>query len=257
MSRSSLDLVREVVEQFPPYIRPGQLAQIDRFAFEVDLVRSRVPAGATVRDIGSGWGAFGLGCAAAGLKVTIVDDFGDAGFHDPTLIGPMRALWAKYGVEMVERSATDPGKPVPDNSLDAVTTFGCIEHWHHSPKAMLHDVVRSLKPGGLFVAGTPNSANLRKRITGLIGKSKWSAMSDWYEQEVFRGHVREPDVDDLRYIARDMKLVDVKVIGRNFAGYHPGRPAWIRAVTPFVDQALRLRPSLCSDIYVLGFKPSS
>ena len=36
-------------------------------------------------------------------------------------------------------------------------------------------------------------------------------MAHWYEPELFRGHVREPDVDDLRYIARDMGLEDVVV----------------------------------------------
>jgi hypothetical protein len=79
-------------------------------------------------------------------------------------------------------------------------------------------------------------------------------MTDWYESEVFRGHVREPDVDDLRYIARDLRLTDVRVIGRNWLGFETRR-AWVRAITAIVNRALILAPSLCSDIYLIGHKP--
>lgn len=79
-------------------------------------------------------------------------------------------------------------------------------------------------------------------------------MQDWYEPEVFRGHVREPDVCDLKYIARDMGLVDVRIIGRNWLGYYSERAA-IRIATKLMDYPLRLKPSLCSDLYMTGKKP--
>ena len=72
---------------------------------------------------------------------------------------------------------------------------------------------------GLFVLGVPNRVNLRKRVFVPFGYGKWSSMKDWYESPVFRGHVREPDVDDLRYIARDLHLRDWQVFGRNWLGY--------------------------------------
>jgi hypothetical protein len=87
-----------------------------------------------------------------------------------------------------------------------------------------------------------------------LGIAKWSSMADWYEAKTFRGHVREPDVDDLRYIARDMGLVDVEVMGRNWLGYKNRRP-WIRRLTPLVDVPLRVLPTLCSDIYLVGRTP--
>lgn len=251
---STHDLLRRVIEQMPPSIGPGQMAQIDRFAFEVDLVRRRQNGGARVCDIGGGWGTFALGCAAAGMRAVMNDDFRDLGHGHAGDLEIMRGLWKQYGVEVRSEDLAN-GLPFPDRSFDVITTFDCIEHWHDSPRKMLRDAVRTLVPGGLFIIATPNAANLRKRISMVVGKAKWSAMADWYDQEVFRGHVREPDVDDLRYIARDIGLERTSVIGRNFAGYHPKRPAWIRAVTPFVDHALRTRPSLCSNIYLLGYKP--
>ena len=77
-------------------------------------------------------------------------------------------------------------------------------------------------------------------------------MAHWYESERFRGHVREPSVADLRYIARDMGLSRVRIIGRNWQGY-AGRPG-VRALTHLADPLLKLRPSLCSNIYLLGVK---
>jgi hypothetical protein len=80
-------------------------------------------------------------------------------------------------------------------------------------------------------------------------------MKDWYEQDRFGGHVREPDVDDLLYIVRNVGLTAAKVYGRNWIGLrHPNR--LIQIGTRAVDRLLQARPSLCSDIYVLARKPA-
>jgi hypothetical protein len=78
-------------------------------------------------------------------------------------------------------------------------------------------------------------------------------MKDWYEKPVFRGHVREPDVDDLQYIATALGLTDVAIYGRNWLGY-VSRSNIIRLLTPIFDRPLRLLPTLCSDIYMVGTK---
>jgi hypothetical protein len=88
-----------------------------------------------------------------------------------------------------------------------------------------------------------------------FGYGKWSQMNHWYQAEFFRGHVREPDVDDLHYIARDMGLIEVEILGRNWAGYMNDRRV-IRIGTALIDSLLRLRPSLCSDIYLVARKPT-
>ena len=79
-------------------------------------------------------------------------------------------------------------------------------------------------------------------------------MADWYDRPVFRGHVREPIVGDLLYIARDMGLVDVTIMGRNWLAYQARNPK-VRRAAPYVDRILQRRPTLCSDIYLLGRKP--
>lgn len=48
-----------------------------------------------------------------------------------------------------------------------------------------------------------------------------------------------------------MGLTNVEIHGRNWLGYRSPKEL-IRFVTPFVDHVLRLRPTLCSDIYMAG-----
>ena len=162
-------------------------------------------------------------------------------------------LHRSLGVTVEARDPLVKGFAFPPESLDAVTCFDSMEHWHRSPRQLFASIRAALVPGGLFVLGVPNCVNLRKRITVPFGRGKWSQMSHWYETEIFRGHVREPDVDDLHYIARDMRLADVEILGRNWAGYAGSR--LVRTLTALVDRPLRLRPTLCSDLYLVGRKP--
>lgn len=87
----------------------------------------------------------------------------------------------------------------------------------------------------------------------LFGRAKWSALTDWYDVEFFRGHVREPDLEDLIWIARDMGLINIKTYGRNWMGHYSSSRV-VRLLTKLVDIPLRIFPNLCSDIYVVGQK---
>lgn len=233
---------------YPPHIRE---AIIVRNSFEFDLLLSRIPRGSTVCDVGGGWGAFACCAAAMGMESILMDDFGDPGVahHDD----PRHQLPQEYGVQVIRRDVIRDGIDFPDNSIDAFTSFDVLEHLPASPKKMLHQMMQALRPGGVLLVGVPNCVNLRKRLTVPLGKGKWSAMDEWYEKPVFRSHVREPDLDDLLYIARDLKLKNVEVRGANFAGYENSRPL-IRQLTRLIDALLRLRPSLCSSLYLIGEK---
>ena len=247
-------LLEKVIDRYPLSIAEGQRSQIRRMSFELSLFVPGLARGARVADLGAGWGTIALGCAAAGLNAVLVDDFRERGYFDEPTMTAMSALYREYGVEVVSRDLVVQGLDFPAQSLDAITCFDSIEHWHGSPKRALHDAVRALRPGRRFVMATPNCVNLRKRITVPLGYGKWSQLAEWYDHELFRGHVREPDVDDLRFIARDIGLQDYRILGRNWNGYMSGR-ALIRAGTHVFDRLLRLRPSLCSDLYLVGVAP--
>jgi SAM-dependent methyltransferase len=239
----------DIARSYPPALRAGQLEDVPRIAFNVGLVAERVEPGATVCDIGGGVGMFSLGCAALGLRAMLVDDLSDEVNRREGAAA--LELHREHGVEIVQRDVIEDGLELEPGSLGAVTSFDSMEHWHHSPKGMFHGVRSALADGGLFVISTPNCANLRKRVLMPFGKVKWTSMEEWYEHERFRGHVREPDVEDLRYIARDLGLRDAQVLGRNWMGYRGGTRGR-RLAAQLLDRPLRRRPQLCSDIYLIG-----
>lgn len=187
------------------------------------------------------------GMAALGYRSILLDDFRDS----VNRRFPVESLGVHKDVRVISRDATQAIDAFEPNSLDGVTSFESVEHWHNSPKPVFHALMYALKPGGLFFFGLPNCVDLRKRITTVAGSAQWSTMQDWYEQPTFRGHVREASVSNLRYIAKDLGLCEMKILGRNWEAVMRlglfGRVA---------DAALRTIPSLCSDIYLLGRKSS-
>jgi hypothetical protein len=112
------------------------------------------------------------------------------------------AVHRKHGVRVLSKDVLTEDLGLEPGSLDAVTSFDSMERWQDSLKAAFHRLLVALKPGGLLFVGVPNCVSLRKRIAVPLGVRKWSSMDDWYERETFAGYVREPDVCDLRYIAR-------------------------------------------------------
>ena len=250
-SGSVTGALESLARRYPAPLIEAQLKDIPRIAFHIELVKELVPLeNPVVADIGGGIVLFSVGCAAAGMTVTLVDDFGDPVNRSDQGTGAL-SLHRELGVIVDSRDVMN-GFHLPSNHFDVITSFDSMEHWHQSPKTLFHGLIDSLRPGGWFVLSGPNCVNLRKRITVPLGFGKWSSMSSWYEEGVFRAHVREPDVDDLRYIAADIGLKDVKIFGRNWLGFD--RPG-MRQLMPAIDAVLRLRPSLCSNIYVIGRKP--
>ena len=249
-------VLAEVLDQYPPLLRRFFAPAIERTAWHIDLVRKLVGEKGAVVDVGGAVSLFSPGCAALGMRAVLIDDQ----FDDPynreigaakreTVARVIRPL----GVMVMRRDIGADGVGIPPESVDAFFSYGVLEHLNRSPKASLHEMWKGLRPGGALVIGTPNCANVRKRFSAVLGHTRWSSMDDWYERPVFRGHVREPSVGDLRYMARDLRIDDVQVLGRNWAGTESPRPLR-RAVARVIDRALRLRPTLCSDIYLIGRK---
>lgn len=249
------DVLITVSELYPPGQIEAQKRDIPRMAFNIGLISQRLTSNARIADIGGGVGLFSPTCAALGASTVLVDDFSDLS-NIAIAESILHNVHHKFGVEVVSRDVIGQGVDFQPASLDVVTTFDSMEHWHNSPKHLFHQLVTSLKPGGLFVIGVPNCVNLRKRLAVPLGIASWSPMSAWYEPATFRGHVREPSVDDLKYIARDLELAEQSILGRNWLGY-ANRSPLLRKLTKLIDSPLRLIPSLCSNIYLVAQKRKS
>lgn len=234
---------------------PNGLAEMvgknrSRIVWQTMVVQENAPSGCLVVDLGGGVVPFAALCSRAGFKARVVDDFGDATYSEADQA--LKVLEAE-GVEIESTDLFDPAFEVPSGT-GFVTCHDSMEHWHNSPKALLHQTFHAIQPGGAIWVGVPNAANLRKRLTVPLGKATWSSMNDWYEEPVFRGHVREPVIADLNYISEDLGAGKSEIFGRNWIGYrHPS--SFVRNTVPRIDGLLQRWPGLCSDIYLLKFKP--
>lgn len=249
----SLERAHDRVQAMYPRAAASGSARPDvRMKFNVGLVLDLTgakDAGSRLRvcDLGGGTSSFTPILAAMGHDAVLVDDFRDIA-HYAEGKADLEAVHQPLGVEIVSRDIVSEGLAFADESFDAMACFESMEHWHASPRRLLRDVRRCLKPGGWFVMSVPNAVDLKKRVDTLLGTAQWSSIREWYESDVFRGHVREPTIPDLKHIARDMGLSGVRIFGRTWILRTRG-PAW-RALARLID----LRAGLSSSIYLVGQK---
>lgn len=221
--------------------------------------------GGHLMDLGGGLSAFGPVARVLGMKVTIVDDFaGGGGIEQDTVDAARRIIegWrTRLGIRVVEQDFVAQPLPLETSSVDVVTCFHSLEHWHHSPKRLFREIARVLRPRGVLVIATPNAANLRKRIYALAGKNVYPRLNEWYHDgdPVFRGHVREPVIRDLHQLLVWNDFEVLGTYGRNFIGsasealaFLP--PKIVKALAAGSGSILRFFPTLCSDIHVVGRK---
>ncbi|MCZ6580739.1 MAG: methyltransferase domain-containing protein [Nitrospirae bacterium] len=208
--------------------------------------------GRVVVDLGGGVGFHSMVCCLLGMKAYNVDFFRLRPKEDGSSEHRFEAeeIAKKVGAKFIHTDLLEWDPPFEQGSIDAVMSFDNIEHLHHSPRRLYNTMFRCLKPAGLFLLGAPNAANILKRLRVPIGMNIFARLDDWYQLNHFVGHVREPIVADLMFIGKDIGLDNIRIIGRNWLGIVKFG-VWGRVVDPL----LRVFPSLCSDIYLIGNKP--
>jgi 2-polyprenyl-3-methyl-5-hydroxy-6-metoxy-1,4-benzoquinol methylase len=79
---------------------------------------------------------------------------------DPEMV---RFAQAELGMDVLENTLEEAG--FPDHAFDIITMWDVLEHMH-DPLAVLREVRRILRPGGLVICSTPNVASLDAKIFG-------------------------------------------------------------------------------------------
>jgi SAM-dependent methyltransferase len=244
---SAAQLLAEVAMDYPYVIRESQLQDVDRIAYHIGLVQRYGKPSGRICDIGGGVGLFSPGCAALGYDATLIDDFKDEISFNAGK--DVFAPHAKHGVKVMSCDVIAGPLDFPENSFDVVAAFDSMEHWHHSPRRLFHMLKKALAPTGIFIIGVPKRKNLPRRLTTLLSREPRSAVRDWYDSNIFQDRLREPSVSDLRHICRDLGMIILAVIGRNWLD----RMSY-PLLTKLTDPVLRMRPGLCSDLYVIAGK---
>jgi SAM-dependent methyltransferase len=218
--------------------------------------------GLRIADLGGGSAWFIVVLAQMGLDATLVDDFWGGGHVEANVYRQQLSFlegFEKLGVKIQSQDLISKPLQMPDESLDVVTCFHTLEHWHHSPKKLFAEIRRVLRPGGHVIFATPNVVNLRKRVYTVLGKSPFANLDEWYQHEVFRGHVREPSIADLHQLYQWNGFQVVATYGRNFIGQDSVALSFLpaplrRSLAGTSVKLLQMVPSLCSDIHVVGIK---
>ena len=192
----------EVVREFPykDYIGSNCYHQVKAILGALELLLPEFD-GLKLLDVGSGPMDKTAVLQKMGFDCSAVDDLGDP-WHK--LEGKSEAIVTfgrRMGIDFFLQNNGDYTIPFESNYFDVVTSLAVIEHLHETPRLILNSMGKHLKPGGYLVIVMPNSVNLRKRISVLMGRTNYSPIEVlFYSLGSYRGHVREYTLPETKYI---------------------------------------------------------
>ena len=103
--------------------------------------------------------------------------------------------------------ATDRSIPFEKGSFDMVMLHSVIEHLHDSPRELLNSLMELTTPEGLLFITVPSAVNIRKRLAVLKGGTNLTRFEEYYwDDDPFRGHIREYVKDDLVQLSNNLNL---------------------------------------------------
>jgi SAM-dependent methyltransferase len=170
-----------------------------------------LPRGSRILDFGAGGLDKTAMLSGLGYKMYAYDDFGDE-WHG---IGDNRQRLLAFAERFeIEFHAVLDFAP---HSLDMVMLHDVLEHFDDSPRELLNTLLGFVRPGGYLFVTVPNAANIRKRISALLGRTTHPPydMYFWCPGE-WRGHVREYVRDDLRRLGANLGLSNAEI----FSAHH-------------------------------------
>ena len=179
--------------------------------------------------LGLGWGGASVCLAQQGATVVGIDDFSD-GFEDQG--APQMEFLARQNVRVVRGDVLR--LPVRPGAFDVVILNDVLEHMT-VPKRLLRTIHEMLKPGGTFIMEVPNSVALYKRLRVLCGLSNYFRMENFFQDEDYRGHIREYTQSEIAYMLEETGFAPLEIRGVN-QGHRP----WFESHAP----RLGVRPVL-------------
>jgi SAM-dependent methyltransferase len=246
----------EIKERFPfrDYIGPSVHEEMAAIVRELAKVFPEGFAGKRLLDIGCGpmdktgvLQRMGFACSAA-------DDLSDPWHRRGDTISRITGYARDLGIEFFHQADGRHDLPFPPGSFDVVLLLGVVEHLHESPRSLLNAAGAFLKPGGVVVVEMPNSVNLRKRLSVLMGRSSLPPVDQFYHAiGPWRGHVREYTLDETAFICRENGFEIFTATTFEAFATEKLRPP-LRQIYLWLG---RLVPSFRSMVLVVGRKPAT
>jgi len=177
-------LVRHDTPEWPRYLKTLRAAARQAAVLDREELR--------LCDLGGYFGIIAASMNGLGYRGDVVDSYGvlltDAKHAD------LRRWWAKVGLAVhdIDLQQPDLRLPFEDESFHLVTLLAVIEHFPNTPRLVLEEARRILRPDGLLIVDTPNAGALGTRVGFLLhGEGVWASASEVYDSEIpFPGHTR-------------------------------------------------------------------
>lgn len=165
-------------------------------------------------DVGGFWGVFPVTLKELGYDVTMTESLQYYGESFNPLFDYIRGR----GVTIIDYDPFQPGGGLSVR-FDMVTVMAVLEHYPHSLKTFMANVVSLLKPEGKLYLEVPNIAYWPKRIGLLRGLTPQTPIADIFNSETpFIGHHHEFTIAELRDLA---VLSGLSVLTEDYYNYTP------------------------------------
>lgn len=226
--------------------------------------------GSKILDFGSGPCDKTAVLQTLGYKCSACDDFQDDWHRIEENREKIIAFTKDFGINF--KVINNNELPFEKHYFDMLMMHHVLEHIQGSPRDLLNDLLKLVKPEGLIFVVVPNAVNIRKRVAVLFGKSNYPRFGwyYWYPGP-WRGHVREYVKDDLIKLCKYLNLGIIELrschgmlfriptaarmvylpITKIFPGWRDSwllvakkRPDWMPNKTQPPDEALREFPKV-------------
>ena len=168
------------------------------------FVPERIPV--FVEAIGRGKRVLDLGCRSGGLTRHFLEGNSVVGLDvDAAALEKARRL----GIEPVQANVEEP-LPFEDGSFDAVVAGELLEHLQF-PDALVSEIRRVLRSGGVLVGSVPNAFRVQARLRFLRG----------LPPEEDPTHLRMFSPDAMRALLRDFRDVRIDFVGGRYVRLGP------------------------------------
>ena len=163
------------------------------------FVPERIPL--LVAAIGRGKRVLDLGCRSGALTRHFLEGNSVVGLDvDPVALDKAAAL----GIEPVQANVEEP-LPFDDSSFDAVVAGELFEHLQF-PDALVGEIRRVLRPGGVLAGSVPNAFRVQSRLRFLRGRPP----------EDDPTHLRMFSPDAVRELLAGLEDVELSFVGGRY-----------------------------------------
>jgi len=156
--------------------------------------------------IGRGSRVLDLGCRTGALTRHFLDGNEVVGLD---VDAAALAKAAERGIEPVQANVEE-SLPFEDGSFDAVVAGELLEHLQF-PDALVAEIRRVLRPGGVLVGSVPNAYRLKSRLLFLAGRAP----------EDDPTHLRMFSPTAMRALLADFRDVRLDYVGGRYRRLHP------------------------------------